>query len=361
MADHLTEVLVIDDDRFARESAAKALRAAGFKVRKAHSCEMAWEILRDKPQLRLVVCDWVMPGMSGIALLRRLRADADRRSTFVLICTSNTDSAHIAAAYDAGADDYVSKPWSEAELVARVRSGQQRIALDTSEALVFSLAALAESRDPDTGAHLERVRRYCRTLALALAEETEYADELDGQLIHLIEQTSVLHDIGKVGIPDAILRKPGLLTRAEFKVMKSHTRIGARSLRTALRLSCGAPFLNVAHQIALHHHERWDGSGYPSGLTTHHIPLSARILAVADVYDALTTRRVYKESSTHEEAIATIVDGAGTHFDPLIVNSLVQHQSEFDDIRRRHADTTAPPRDVTSTRVASPPQPVATS
>lgn len=349
MCKHLMELLVVDDEPFERALVARVLGDAGFKVHEASSCDQAWNTLIEFPQIRLLVCDWVMPGMSGIELIRRIRSDSDRPSTFILICTGNTDPAHLTAAYQAGADDYVSKPWHKAELVARVRSGQRRIALDTREALIFSLAALAESRDPDTGEHLDRVRRYCRVLATALAAETEYADEIDGPLVHLIEQTSVLHDIGKVGIPDAILCKPSRLTSAEFNVMKTHTRIGAHTLDAALRVASGAPFLSIAHQIALYHHERWDGSGYPLGLAGHHIPLPARILAVADVYDALTSRRVYKKNSTHEEAVAEIADASGAHFDPLIVAAFLRHEQEFDDIRRTYLDPEVPPRDVTST------------
>ncbi|MCB9854906.1 MAG: response regulator [Phycisphaerales bacterium] len=329
----MTRVLVVDDEPFARQRAVDALTLAGFKVESASSAEEARHILSNEPQLRLVVCDWVMPGMSGLEFIRRLRADMDRRSTFILICTSNTEPMHVAEAYAAGADDYVSKPWREAELIARVRSGQQRIALDTSEALIFSLASLAESRDPETGEHLERVRGYCRILAGALSGASKYSNQIDAAFAHLIEQTSVLHDIGKVGIPDAILRKPGRLTPEEFSVMKTHTKIGAHTLDTALRLSSGAPFLNVAHEIALLHHERWDGSGYPYGLSHTEIPLSARILAVADVYDALRSRRLYKVGVGHDEAAATLADAAGSQFDPVVIDAFIANERRFDALR----------------------------
>lgn len=352
MSGHLTEVLVVDDEPFARRRAADALTNAGFEVRQAASAEEAWRILENEPQLRLVVCDWVMPGMSGVDFIRRVRSDADRRSTFILICTSNTEAAHVSQAYAAGADDYVSKPWREAELIARVQSGQRRIALDTSEALVFSLASLAESRDPETGAHLERVQRYCRVLATALAQGSEYAVQIDATLAHLIEQTSVLHDIGKVGIPDAILRKPARLTPAEFRVMQTHTKIGAHTLDTALRMSSGAPFLNVAHEIALYHHERWDGSGYPFGLSQESIPLSARILAVADVYDALRSRRVYKQGLGHDESASIIADASGVQFDPVVVDAFIQNERQFDALRESVIEDFPPPQGLTSTQRA---------
>ena len=148
----------------------------------------------------------------------------------------------------------------------------------------------------------------------------------------------MLHDIGKVGIPDSILRKPARLTLTEFNVMKSHTKIGAHALDAALRLSASAPFLSVAHQIALYHHERWDGTGYPFGMAQRRIPLPARVLAVADVYDALRSRRVYKDDYSHEEAVATIEAGAGTQFDPVIVESFSRNEAEFDSVVSEFSD-----------------------
>ncbi|MCA9254691.1 MAG: response regulator, partial [Phycisphaerales bacterium] len=146
MSGHLTEVLVVEDEPFALRLAVDALTEAGFDVRPAKSAEEALEALANSPQLRLVVCDWILPGMSGLEFVQQLRSDADRRSTFVLVCTGNNEASHVAQAYAAGADDYVSKPWRRSELIARVQSGQRRIALDTTEALIFSLATLAESR-----------------------------------------------------------------------------------------------------------------------------------------------------------------------------------------------------------------------
>ncbi|HPF40572.1 MAG TPA: response regulator [Phycisphaerae bacterium] len=344
MSGHLTEVLVVEDEPFALRLAVDALTEAGFDVRPAKSAEEALVVLANSPQLRLVVCDWILPGMSGLEFVQHLRSDVDRRSTFVLVCTGNNEASDVAQAYAAGADDYVSKPWRQSELIARVQSGQRRIALDTTEALIFSLATLAESRDPETGAHLERVQQYCRVLASALASSSPYADQMDGPLVHLIEQTSVLHDIGKVGIPDAILRKPARLTEAEFNVMKTHTSIGAHALNTALRMSEGAPFLNVAHEIALYHHERWDGNGYPFGLAREDIPLSARILAVADVYDALRSRRVYKKGQGHDEAAAIIADAAGEQFDPVVVDAFISNERRFDALRESISDAFPPPR-----------------
>ncbi len=335
MNEHATEVLVVDDDPTCRTLAAHVLREAGFGPCLAESGEEAWAMLQGRPDLRLVVCDWNMPGMSGIDLIRKIRADADRKSTFVLICTSNAAAEHIAAGYAAGADDYVTKPWRSVELVARVRSGQQRIALDTSEALIFSLAALAESRDPETGAHLARVQRYCRMLASVLAADSEYGEEMDAPLVHLIEQTSILHDIGKVGIPDAILRKPARLSPSEFDIMKAHTTIGAKALNTALNTTSGPPFLRVAHDIALSHHERWDGSGYPFGMANRQIPLPARILAV-------TSQRVYKDVIPHDRATEIIIDGAGSQFDPVVIDAFAAHADDFRRVRTEINDESRP-------------------
>ncbi len=196
--------------------------------------------------------------------------------------------------------------------------------------VILALAKLAESRDPETGAHLERVQIYCRMLSEVLAERPKYAGQVDDEFISAIFRSSPLHDIGKVGIPDRILLKPGRLTAAEFEIMKTHPTIGGNTIRALIqRRRGGQPFLRMGMDIAYCHHEKYDGSGYPTGLARDQIPLPARILAVADVYDALTSRRVYKPPLSHEAAVPALRAGAGRHFDPDLIEAFFSREGEF--------------------------------
>jgi putative two-component system response regulator len=200
------------------------------------------------------------------------------------------------------------------------------------------MAKLAESRDADTGAHLERVQHYCRILAQQMARDSKYQSIVDAEYIRLIFQTSPLHDIGKVGIPDAVLLKPGRLDPDEFEIMKRHTVIGAETLASALERFPGVSFLQMASDIASSHHEKFDGTGYPLGLGGETIPLAGRITAVADVYDALTSKRPYKDPFSHEQAKDIILKGNGTQFDPSIIDAFLVLEDQFLSIRSRFAD-----------------------
>ena len=200
---------------------------------------------------------------------------------------------------------------------------------EARDATILALAKLAENRDPDTGAHLERVQSYCRLLAGTLAETDKYANVIDHRFIDALVHSSPLHDIGKVGIPDQILLKPGKLDDDEFETMKRHTVIGGNTIRTIIEQGRDQPFLKMGMDIAFSHHEKYDGTGYPDGLKGDAIPLAARILAVADVYDALTTKRVYKPPIPHDQSVAIIRDESGSHFDPDVVEAFNQREAEF--------------------------------
>ena len=200
------------------------------------------------------------------------------------------------------------------------------------DATILALSSLAETRDDETGAHIVRTQRYVRALAEELATRPKFRESLDGETVDTIVKSSPLHDIGKVGIPDAILRKPGPLTDEEFEAMKRHTTLGANALNAAAQILGQASFLGVARQIVVTHHERWDGTGYPAGLAGEEIPIGGRLMAVADVYDALTTRRVYKPAMPHEEAREIIVEGRGRHFDPDIVDAFLAVEQTFIEI-----------------------------
>ncbi|WP_293661366.1 HD domain-containing phosphohydrolase, partial [Rhodoferax sp. OV413] len=202
------------------------------------------------------------------------------------------------------------------------------------------MASLAESRDTDTGNHIRRTQYYVRALAEKLRTHPLYAEKLTPHYIEMLFKSAPLHDIGKVGIPDRILLKPGKLTPEEFEIMKTHTTLGRDAIERAEKaLGMTVDFLQIAKEIAYSHQEKWDGSGYPNGWSGSDIPVSARLMAVADVYDALISQRVYKPGKTHEEARAMLVAGSGSHFDPDIIEAFLQLQDEFQAIARRYADT----------------------
>ena len=326
-------ILIVDDDEIARELLRNTLKESGYKVATAANGQEALEFLRKRP-CSVVISDWVMPGLDGIGLCRAIRGGVFPSYIYIILLTSRDQTDDIVEGLSAGADDFITKPFQPAELCVRVRAGERILALETRDLALFALARLAESRDWETGAHLDRIRNYSRVLAQDLAEQPAFRDRVNAEFVRLIYQTSVLHDIGKVGIPDSVLLKPGRLSDTEFRMMKRHTVIGAKTLNDALRQHPRARFLRMARDIALTHHEHYDGTGYPGGRSGQEIPLCGRIVALADVYDALVTRRVYKEAFEHEVARAIIVDNAGTHFDPDVVQAFLRTEDQFVAIRQ---------------------------
>ena len=224
--------------------------------------------------------------------------------------------------------DRTEKKKMELDLIESYRKIQEARA-----ATILGLAKLAEYRDEGTGTHLERIRDYARILAVELSKDPRFSDTVDQQYVDDIYQSSILHDIGKVGTPDALLLKPGKLTGEEFDIIKRHTLMGGNALKAIESQIEGKSFLAMGREIAFNHHEKWDGSGYPRGLKGEAIPLSARIIALADVYDALTTKRFYKEAFSHEKAKNMIILLKSKHFDPRIVDAFLAVQKEFNRVR----------------------------
>ena len=212
----------------------------------------------------------------------------------------------------------------------------------TRDMVFYTLARLAESRDPETGKHLERIQGYTRLLLEDLAQNSSYASQIAPNYIDEVCRSSLLHDIGKVGIPDRVLLKPGRLTPDEFEVMKTHAELGAEALEGAARYSPTSSFLKIAVEIARFHHERFDGSGYPTGLSGTDIPLSARVVAVADIFDALTSERVYKQAMSVEDSRQMIVAGSGSQFDPVVVEALERQWPRFVDLAALLRESTSP-------------------
>ena len=326
-------ILIVDDDDIALELVGDTLRTAGHQVATAGNGREALDVLRHT-NCRMVISDWDMPEMTGLEQCQWIRRTDGSGYVYVILLTSHESPQKVVEGMSAGADDFVSKPFHPAELLARVKAGERVLSLETRDLAIFALAKLAEFvRDPETGAHLERVRSYSRVLARQLSGRPKFADEVDENFIQLIYLTSPMHDIGKVGVPDYVLLKPGKLTPQEFEIMKTHASLGAQTLDAAVREYPGARFLQMARDIAATHHERFDGSGYPAGRKGTAIPLCGRIVALADVYDALTSKRVYKEAFTHETAREIIVRESGTHFDPDLVAAFLDCEEQFIAIR----------------------------
>jgi putative two-component system response regulator len=335
----MKKVLIVDDDPIALDLLEKALSGEGYDVLRAHDGREALDILQ-ACDCRMVISDWEMPEINGLELCRRIRTDNTDVYTYVILVTGHDNPDDSVTGLAAGADDFLQKPFRVPELIARVRSGERVISLETRDLAIFAMAKLAESRDPETGAHLDRVRSYCHALATHLNQHPVLGQIVTQEFVQLIYNTSPLHDIGKVAIPDCVLLKPGRLTDREFAIMKTHTTAGAATLTEALREFPNAGFLQMARDIALSHHERYDGTGYPHGLRGDAVPMAARIVALADVYDALTSKRVYKDEFDHDVARAMIIEERGTQFDPCVIDAFIAIESTFLEIRNRFRDVT---------------------
>lgn len=355
-------VLIVDDVHENLHGLMNILRD-DYAIAAATSGDKALALARRQPQPDLILLDIVMPGMDGYEVCRRLKADPRTSQIPVIFLTSLSNEEDEKRGLDLGAEDYVTKPISPPILRARVRTHlnlkatadflrdkagylEEEVAKRTRQVMAIqdvttlALASLAETRDTDTGNHLRRTQHYVKALAIQLRHHPRFARQLDDDTIAILFKSAPLHDIGKVGIPDRILLKPGRYTPEEFEIMKAHTTLGRDAIARAERLlGVQVEFLTVAKDIAYSHQEKWDGSGYPEGRAGEAIPLSARLMAVADVYDALISRRVYKEGMSHEAAAAIIAEGRGSHFDPDVADAFLAIQDEFRDIAARYVDS----------------------
>ncbi len=305
----------------------------------------------------LILLDLVMEDMHGYEVCEKLKENENTKDIPIIFLTSKTDVESKIKAFELGGVDYITKPFESIEVNARVKNHlllqlakinaenqneilERKVRERTKEIDLIKIASidaignLAECRDPETGGHIKRTKNYVEILLKQLKKMDKYKDILTDNTIEEYVNSAPLHDIGKVGIPDEILLKPGKLTPEEFEVMKGHCKIGADSLIESSKRLGKYTFLDLAIEFALTHHEKWDGSGYPKGLKEENIPLSGRVMALADVYDALTTKRVYKPAFTHEKAIEIIEEGRGTHFDPTLVDILIEHGKVFEKISK---------------------------
>ena len=340
-------ILIVDDDPAIRRLL-RAVLQRDYTLEEASTGDKALGIL---PAFApdLVLLDIGMPGIDGYETCRRLKSVAVNAALQVIMVSAKSSKQEQLQAYEAGADDYVVKPFAPQDLLARVqlhiqlRDANARVTAISTEidsknselkrlaeqrtqdiiavqdVAVFTLAKLAESRDQETAGHLTRIRVYTQTIAEHLAADSPYAEQIDRRFLDNLYRASPLHDIGKVGIPDDILLKPGRLTQEEFAIMQRHTVIGADILDQAVAQTNGGGFLAMAALVARFHHERYDGTGYPTALVGQEIPLSARIVALADAYDAITSERPYKPAYSPVRARELIRLDSGWHFDPLVV------------------------------------------
>ena len=328
------KILIADDELVSRKKMEKLIQNLGHETLTAKDGGEAWETWNDE-RMKMVITDWVMPGMDGLELCRKIRGSEGSQYTYIIMVTSKSNINDIVTGIDTGADDFISKPFIKEELLVRIRAGERLLGIETRDIVIFSMAKLAESRDPETGYHLERIQYYAKTLAEAIAGSENPPDEIDRLFIENIFHTSPLHDIGKIGTPDFVLLKPGRLDDSEFEIMKNHSRLGYETINEALQRYPAADYLKMSAEIALSHHEKYDGSGYPEGLKGKAIPLAARIVALADVYDALVSKRVYKDAILHDMAKAIILQGNGSHFDPMVVDAFITCEKKFVEIYER--------------------------
>ena len=347
-------ILIVDDNPENLHLLANALLSEGYLVRAALNGEMAITMAINEPP-DLIIMDINMPDMDGYQACDRLKAEPTLKSVPIIFLSAMQDTDAKVLAFNHGGVDYATKPFIFEELLARVSThielhqlqqdlelrneslnqtilAQQQEISAAQLSTIVALAKLAESRDDDTGLHIDRVGSFSRRLAQAAQNHSNRNAELDDHYVEMIYHASALHDIGKVGIADAILQKPGKLNSDEFDIMKTHPTIGFLTLESIVKSYPNNQMVGMGSDIAKSHHEKWNGSGYPEGLSGEAIPLSARIVAIADVYDALRSKRPYKTPFSHQQAVDIILEGRGVHFDPELIMLFENIHHEFDQI-----------------------------
>jgi putative two-component system response regulator len=356
------QTILIVDDTPDNISLLAALLKGKYKIKIATSGAKALQIASMTPPPDLILLDVMMPLMDGHETCQRLKADPLTANIPVIFLTAKSQVEDEEIGLNLGAVDYITKPISPPILSARVATqlhlkNARQLLQDNNthleylvaertqqlskmqDATIMAMASLAETRDNETGNHIRRTQNYIKALAQHLSDHPRFAKVLTTENIELLYKSVPLHDIGKVGIPDHILLKPGKLTSDEFEIMKLHTVYGRDTILTVEKYLGGSnDFLTFAREIAFSHQEKWDGSGYPENLVGEQIPVSARLMAVADVYDALISKRVYKPAFTHEEAAGIMKKGRGNHFDPDILDAFFQIETTFREIAAMFRD-----------------------
>jgi len=363
-----SRIMIVEDNDYNRDILRRRLDREGYNVIECVNGREAIETLKTE-KVDMILLDIMMPEMNGYEVLEILKNDDELKNIPVIVISALSEIDNAVKCIELGAEDHLPKPFSPTLLRARINAGlhkklfydreaqykhlieeqnknlearvtdQVRQISETQMAAIFAMSKLAESRDPETGEHLERMREYCKIIAEKMSRTVKYENAIDDEFISNIYAASPLHDIGKVGIPDSVLIKPGKLTDEEWVIMRTHPVIGADTLRAVDEQHPGNQFIKVGIAIAEYHHERWDGTGYPYGLKGDAIPLEARILALGDVYDALTSQRCYKKAFSREKTNGIIQDSVGSHFDPDVVNIYLENEDEFAKIRAFYKDS----------------------
>jgi putative two-component system response regulator len=359
------QVVLIVDDTPDNITLLSALLKDIYRIKIATNGVKALHIAATIPAPDLILLDVMMPEMDGYETCRRLKENPMTAEIPIIFLTAKSQVSDEEMGLKLGAVDYISKPISPPIVLARVATqlhlvrarnllqdqnkhleslvqDRTRKLAKMQDAIIMAMASLAETRDNETGNHIRRTQNYVAALARQLKHLPRFSFELTDENIELLYKSAPLHDIGKVGIPDNILLKPGKLTSEEFEIMKLHTNYGRETILSVERyLGESNEFLRFAREITYSHQEKWDGSGYPENLSGDAIPVSARLMAVADVYDALISRRVYKPAFSHEEAIAIMSKGRGSHFDPDILDVFLKITDEFKQIALRYRESEA--------------------
>lgn len=367
MADNVSfeqkPVILVVDDTPENLALVSSLLKDAYTVKVANRGERALKVAGVKPRPDLILLDIMMPEMDGYEVIEKLKANPDTADIPVIFLTAKAEVEDEQKGFELGAIDYITKPISPPIVLARVKTHLTlKVARDflkdkneyleeevrrrmkelstAQDMTIIAMASLAETRDSDTGNHIRRTQNYVKILAKKLQPHPRFRQFLTDENIELLYKSAPLHDIGKVGVPDRILLKPGRFTPEEFEIMKGHTTLGKRAIEEAEQ-SLDEPnsFLGLAKEICYYHQEKWDCSGYPEGIGGDEIPIAARLMALADVYDALICRRVYKQPMPHEKAVQIIKEGWGIHFDPDVVDAFLEIADEFKAVADHFTDS----------------------
>lgn len=358
--DNMSTILLVDDSPENITLLSGVLKEI-YKVKVATNGEKALSIIEQfKPDL--ILLDVIMPGIDGFEVCRRIKNNNKYKDIPVIFLSAKGDEEDENRGFQVGAEDYIIKPISAPILLSRIKTHldlksardmlknkneylereiNERIAdvLLLQDTTIVAMASLAETRDNETGGHIQRTKLYVQELAEELRSMKEFKQYLTDENINLIVKSAPLHDIGKVGIPDYVLLKPAALSTDEFEIIKTHTTIGRDAIMRAEKIvHRPQDFLRFAKEIAYSHHEKWDGSGYPQQLFQSEIPVSARLMALADVYDAIISKRVYKEAMPHSMAVKIIKEASGKQFDPKVVEAFLKREKAFENISKRFVD-----------------------